>query len=53
MRIGGWLAYLLPIATGLGLLLRVVTYRRERRPGPPPEPAEPALAGPTEENATQ
>jgi apolipoprotein N-acyltransferase len=51
VRLGGWLAYLLPIGTALGLLLRVVTYRRERRPGPPPEPAEPAPAGATEENA--
>ena len=52
VRLGGWLSVVLPVTAGLGLVLRVVTYRRERRPGPPPGPAEPVTAGATEENAT-
>ena len=45
VRLGGWLAVLLPLLTAVGLVLRVVTYRRERRPAPDPAPAEPVLTG--------
>ena len=47
-----WLAVLLPLLTAVGLVLRVVTYRRERRPAPDPAPAEPVLTG-TDEKASR
>jgi apolipoprotein N-acyltransferase len=48
IRLGRWVAVLLPLVTALGLALRLVTYRRERRPAPEPAPAEPVLTGPDE-----
>ena len=32
VRVGGWLALLLPLLTALGLGLRALTYRRSQRP---------------------
>ena len=48
VRVGQWLAVLLPLLTAAGLVLRVVTYRRERRTAAEPAPAEPVLTGPDE-----
>jgi apolipoprotein N-acyltransferase len=48
VRLGQWLAVLLPLVTAVGLGLRLVAYRRERRPAPPPAPAEPVLTAPDE-----
>jgi apolipoprotein N-acyltransferase len=48
VRLGQWLAVLLPLVTAVGLALRLVTYRRERRPALEPAPAEPVLTGPDE-----
>jgi apolipoprotein N-acyltransferase len=48
LRLGQWLAVLLPLVTAVGLALRLVTYRRERRPALEPAPAEPVLTGPDE-----
>jgi apolipoprotein N-acyltransferase len=52
VRLGRWLAVGLPLVAGLGLLLRLVTYRRERRSGAPQEPETPAPALETEEKAS-
>lgn len=55
VRIGGWLMVLLPLAAAVGLVLCLVTYRRERRPGAstsPSEAEEPAAVGETEEKAS-
>jgi apolipoprotein N-acyltransferase len=50
VRLGQWFAVLLPLFTGLGLVLRGVTYRR-KRPDSAPEPAAPALVGATDQKA--
>jgi len=52
VRLGGWLAVALPLVAGLGLLLRVVTYRRERRSGAARDPEVAAPAVETEEKAS-
>ncbi len=48
VRLGQWLAVLLPLLTAVGLVLRVVTYRRERRTVAESAPLEPVLTGPDE-----
>jgi apolipoprotein N-acyltransferase len=51
VRLGRWLGILFPLATAVGLALRVVTYRRMQRPEPVPESEAPALVGATDEEA--
>jgi apolipoprotein N-acyltransferase len=54
VRVGGWLGILLPLATAAGLLLRVLTYRRQRRQAAAAAaPAEPALVGGPDEKVPQ
>jgi apolipoprotein N-acyltransferase len=53
VRLGGWLGWLLPLVTGLGLVLRAVAYRRGQRTAPVPEEADPTPTGVIEEKATR
>jgi len=53
VQLGQWLGVLLPLLTVVGIALRVVTYRRDKRPASTPGTAEPALVGATEEKASR